>query len=60
MATGGQGLSWSGGPSQGQRDPKQKNEQGGAAYWKKIQADLNKRFGKNGMKKIKPNAKVIT
>jgi len=50
MATGAQGVSWTGGPSKGQRDPKQKYEQGGAGYWKRVEADLKKRFGKNGAK----------
>ena len=57
MATGSQGISWSGGPSKGQRDPKQKYQEGGKGYFKKVQADLNKRFGKNGMKHKKENAK---
>lgn len=57
MATGSQGISWSGGASKGQRDPKQKYEQGGKGYYQRVQADLNKRFGKSGMKKKKANTK---
>ena len=47
MASGSQGISWSGGPSKGQRDPKQNRTE----YFKKVQADLNKRFGKGKIKK---------
>ena len=49
MATGNQGVSWSGGPSKGQRNPGQNRTK----YYKQVQADLNKRFGKGGIKKKK-------